>query len=472
MFRNLRLLLVLSYAAAVSLTAAAQEATPTFEAHITAARTAQAHANCHLAAQEYRAAVKAMPDNAELRTNLAIALFCDAQPDDAVVQLHTALHLKPSLTTPHLFLGLASFQLGRLDPARQELTSYLRQTPADLTGHLWLGYTLAALNRSAEAEVEFKEVLGQDPSNLDATYALSQAAMDVSHQKARELQAIDPDGVQLLLLAGEHYRAIGDEVHATSAESEAAKRLQASKPTEEGNAAATDLARQAQAAETEALTAFQTILQTAPDSSRAHQVLADSALASGQDDVAIAEYETAIRLKPKTPGVHETLAHCLVTRGRFPEALAALNAERALTPVASARLLTSIGQAEHAIGNNDAARHTLQSAVRDAAAPPEASLLLAQVELAQGHAAVALPLLRHFLELRPNSSAAYYALSRAYRTLGDHAASTQALVDYQRTSEDARARALIAPLTRDSAASPVAADLAGNPEKAHSTLNP
>ena len=457
-------LLLLSCAVTVSLTMSAQEATSSLAAHLAAAREAQAQSNCHRAAQEYHAAVQQVPANAELRTNEAIALYCDAQLEPAINTLHAALRLKSTLTTPHLFLGLASFRLGRLDTARQELTLYLEQAPADLTAHLWLGYTLAAQGRNTEAETAFETVLAAKPADPDAEYALGQAALGVASQKARELQAIDPGGTRLLELAAEHYRATGDATRARAAEDEATKRLRTADAAAPQEPTAARLAGEAQAAQAKALAAFQTILETSPDTFRAHEVLADALLASHQEQAAIAEYETVIRLNPGLPGVHEALSECLVTTGRFAEALTALNAERAISPVTSARLLTRIGQAEHATGQEDAAAKTLNLAVQDPAAPPQAYLLLAQVHLAQGHADKALPLLHHFLELRPDSSAGFYTLSRVYRTLGDRPAVTQALANFQRTSQDARARALMAPLTNASATASFAETPSDSPD--------
>jgi predicted Zn-dependent protease len=82
--------------------------------------------------------------------------------------------------------------------------------------------------------------------------------------------------------------------------------------------------------------------------------------------------------------------------------------------------------------------------------------LLAQVELEQSHADEAVRLLQHFLQLHPDSSTAYYDLSRAYRMLGNRNAMAQAITDYKRTSADAKARGLMAQVTGESAMSSVA----------------
>ena len=108
------------------------------------------------------------------------------------------------------------------------------------------------------------------------------------------------------------------------------------------------------------------------------------------------------------------------------------------------------------MGNDEEAASSLHAVIQRTDAPPQAWLLLAQVELGQSHADEAVHLLQHFLQLHPDSSTAYYDLSRAYRMLGDRRAMTQAISDYKRTSADAKARGLMAPFTGDSAMTSVA----------------
>ena len=445
----LRLPLLLSCVAVAGMAATAQESYTPLQEHLAAARRAQAAANCHLAAQEYHLAVQSMQSSGELRTNEGIALYCDEQLEPAVAALHTALRLNPSLVTPHLFLGLASFRLSDLKSANRELTLYLRRVPEDRTAHLWLGYTLAAQDDHVQALAQFAKVLDHDPESLDARYAFGLSALEIAHDKARELASMDPSGIRLLQLAAQQYRARGDEALASAAAAEAARRSAGFTQVAPENAKADQLANEARAAQEQALAAFQAILANAPDSYRAHQVLGDALLAANKDEAAIAEYETVLRMNPKLPGVHETLSACLISSGRFAEALDALDAERALSPVPSSRLLTRIGQAQHALGKDEEAAQSLQAAVKAPDAPATAYLLLARVQLAQGKAANAVTSLQHFLSLQPDNSTAYYDLSRAYRILGNKQEMARALADYQRTSQDAKSRALVASLTQD-----------------------
>ena len=429
---------------------AAQQQPTALERHLAAAQEAQAHTNCHLAAEEYAAAVRLMPPggetSAQLRTNLGIALYCDRQFPAAIQTLHAALRLAPALAPPHLFLGLASYQLADLASAHKELSLFLQQSPQDPTANLWLGYTLVAQGQFAEAARQFQHVLEQQPTNLDAAYALGQASLELGRQKATELEALSPNGSKILLLASQQYRLQGDTARADDALAESRKHA-ANEPADPAAAAREEsLYQEARAWETTAQDAFQSILRTAPDSYRAHQIMADAFVAMQQQERAIPEYQSVVRQNPDLPGVHEALSQCLMTTGRFQEALAALRSELDLSPVASARLLTRIGQVQMALGDNSSAAVSLRSAIKDPQVPGQAYLLLARVLQQQGQPQASIPLFKHYLSIDPDSPTAYYQLARAYRATGNQAATATAMDNFRRTSQDVKARALVTPI--------------------------
>ena len=423
------------------------------EAHLAAAHAAQVHQDCHTAAQEYHAAARLMPSSGELRTNEAIALYCDRQFAAARTTFTTALQLNRALPVPHLFLGFIAFSVGDLPRASKELNIYLASKPEDPTARLWLGYTLAAQGDPAAARLQYKLALSQDPRNLDAEYALGEAALALAHRNAVEMQTLDPSQAHVLELAGVRYQMVGDTKRAEAAEAEAKRRLQTA-PAQSADAARrlASLNDEALDEQKEALDAFAAILEQAPDSYRAHEVRGDALVEAEQQPEAIAQYEEVIRLNPTLPGVHETLSLCLMTAGRFADALTALEAELALSPAAGSRLQTRIGQTRLAMGDNAGAAQALELATRDPGVPAQAYLLLGQVRLRQNRPADSVAALKQYIAADPNNSTAFYYLSRAYRALGDKPAMAQALADYGRTSQDARARALVDPVTRGSTA--------------------
>ncbi len=422
------------------------------ETHLAAAHAAQAHQDCHTAAQEYHAAARLMPSSGELRTNEAIALYCDRQFPAARATFTTALQLNRALPVPHLFLGFIAFSAGDLPRAAKELTIYLASKPDDPTAHLWLGYTLAAQSDPAAARLQYKLALQRDPQNLDAEYALGEAALALANRNAVDMQKLDPSQAHLLELAGARYRMVGDTTRAEAAAAEARHRLETA-PAQSADTTRklASLNAEAQDEQKEALDAFAAILEQAPDSYRAHEVRGDALVEAEQQPEAIPQYEEVIRLNPTLPGVHETLSLCLMTAGRFADALTALEAELALSPAAASRLQTRIGQTRLAMGDNAGAAQALELATHDPAVPAQAYLLLGQVRLRQDRPAEAVASLKRYIAADPTNSTAFYYLSRAYRALGDKPAMAQALADYGRTSQDARARALVGPVTHGAA---------------------
>ena len=431
------------------------------ESHLAAAQDAQAHANCHIAAKEYEAAVHLMPSSGELRANLGIALYCDQQFQEAVQTLRTALHLSPTLAAPHLFLGLASYHLADLPVANKQLTLFLEQSPQDPTAHLWLGYTLVAQGNFEAAEQQFELLLQLQPANTDALYASGQTALELGRQRAAALEALAPNGSTILLLASDQYRLQGDTARADAALAESKKRTGNVSVGPAISRKEQALYEEARAFEMKAQDAFQSILRLAPDSFRAHQIMGDSLVAMQQQERAIPEYQSVIAANPNLPGVHESLSQCLMTVGRFQEALASLRAEQNLSPAASSRLLTSIGQVQMAMGDNTAAAVSLRDALGGPQVPDHAYLLLARVLLQQGHAAESIPLFRHYLAIDPNAPTAYYQLARAYRMTGNQAAMAQAMEQFKRTSQDVKSRALVTPILHGAGASPPSDDTPG-----------
>ncbi len=436
----------------------AQQQPSALERHLAAAQDAQAHTNCHVAAEEYEAAVHLMPSSGELRANLGIALYCDQQYQAAAQALRTALRLSPTLAAPHLFLGLASYPLADLTVANKQLALFLQQSPQDPTAHLWLGYTLVAQAQYEAAEQQFKLVHQSQPADTDALYALGQSALELGRQKAGELEAMAPSSSKILMLASDQYGMQGDTTRADAALAERRKRSErATTDTVKTEA----LYEEAKADEARAQEVFQSILRVAPDSYRAHQIMADSFVAMQQQDRAIPQYESVIRANPTLPCVREALSQCLMTTGRFAEALAALRAEQQLSPVASARLLTRIGQVQMSLGDRAAAVASLRSALKNSQAPGQAYLLLARVLQQQGQAQESIPLFQHYLSIDPGSPTAYYELARAYRSVGNQAAMAKAMDNFKRTSEDVKARALVTPVLHGADTSPLPEDTPG-----------
>ena len=84
----------------------------------------------------------------------------------------------------------------------------------------------------------------------------------------------------------------------------------------------------AHAAEQKSRSAFEHVLILAPDSYRAHQIMADAFVLEQQEDKAIAEYRIVLNLKPDLPGIHEAIGSSLLRSGKSAEAFPEFQAER------------------------------------------------------------------------------------------------------------------------------------------------
>ena len=429
-------------------TLSAQSLSPAVVRHVSAAQQAEARQDCHTAAAEFGQAARLMPVSGELRSNVGVALYCDDQLAAAVSSFQAALKLNQELAAPHLFLGFASYRLGDPATATRELQMFLERKPDDQVAHLWLGYALVAQHRYLDASSQFEEVRHAEPTNLDAEYALGQTYLEIGREKARQLEALAPDGSRVLQLAGEQYQLLGDTARAETAFQQSRARS-AEAVSSAGSLAKQDaLYREAHDAEALSQEAFHALVTQAPESYRAHQITADTLLLQQNETGALAEYRIVAVLDPKLPEIHEAIANCLMEEAHFAEAVAELHLEEQLQPQSS-RVAMDLGRAELAMGDDRGAVQSLQQALDRREPPPETYLLLGRAGLRTGDATAAVRSLLRYLAAKPDSAAAYYLLAKAYRIQGDKEASSRALIAYQRLSQETLQRQLTRTLTRD-----------------------
>lgn len=81
-----------------------------------------------------------------------------------------------------------------------------------------------------------------------------------------------------------------------------------------------------------AVAAFAKLLQTAPDSDRAHQLLGNIDAAQGRDAEAIQEYQKALAKNPSLPNLHYEVGHLLWKIFKVSEARKEFDAELSLNP--------------------------------------------------------------------------------------------------------------------------------------------
>lgn len=426
-------------------------------AHAQRAQQAEQQGDFSTAVRDYEYLVHMLPQNAELQSNLGVALYFNHQRERAIAVLHRAITLNPKLLAPHLFTGLAWYQLSKPDAAVPELETAVRLNSSDVLARTWLGYAYIAQSRYEAAANEFEEATRLAPDNLDAWYALGKAWLEVGRERTLALLKVAPSGARAWQLAGEQLQLQGDRDKAR-ADFEHANALRPDIPEvrsaleELGGKPDTNtvaksaidskedaLYQQAHEAEQKSRAAFERVLSAAPDSYRAHQIMADAYVLQQQDDKAIAEYRAVLASKPDLPGIHEAIGSALLRSGKSSEALTEYQAELALQP-RSASVNTLLGQTQLLLGKNDEAEKTLSSALLMDRPPADAYRLLGKLELHRNNYPAAVRDLTRYLAIEKNDATAWYLLSRAYRDLGDKDQMDYALSQFTAVSKDVKAR--------------------------------
>ncbi|WP_446744566.1 tetratricopeptide repeat protein [Silvibacterium acidisoli] len=441
-------------------------------AHAHAAQQAEAQNDFSAAVHEYETVVKMLPGNAEMESNLGVALYFAGDKARTLTVMQKALAGNPNLFVPHLFSGLALFQLSQPDKAARELERAVHLNDSDVTAHLWLGYAYSAQSRDEAALAEFEAASKLQPENIDAWYGAGQSYMKIGEAATGKLFAVAGDGGRAWQLAGEQYLLRGDRDKANAMFEGALERrpdiaelheavmqmggkvppAPAREISESQRSLEDGLYRQAHESEKHAEEAFSRIGELAPDSYRAHQVMGDSLSAQQRSEEAIKEYRAALALKPDLPNLHAAIANNYLRLSQPDEALREFKAELALQPNSSAAC-EAVGRVLTLQGNYDEAGEMLQRALHLDRPPIEAYRLMGKVDVNQRNFKDAIAVLGHYTAAMPEDSAGWYLLAAAYRADGETVKMQEAISAYKRTSTDVkereRARRAVAMFAKD-----------------------
>ncbi|HEX3659932.1 MAG TPA: tetratricopeptide repeat protein [Acidobacteriaceae bacterium] len=436
----------------------AQAAADDAAAHAQAAQRAEQRNDFPVAVSEYRILASRFPHNAEVLSNLGVALYFNQQFPQAIDSFRKAIALNPELLAPHLFSGLAWSRLSNPDAAVPELEKAVHLKPSDVLAATWLGYAYSAQARDRMAITEFTAASRLDPGNVDVWYALGQSWLAMGKSATRRLLAVAPDGARVWQLAGEQCQFRGDDAQALRDFEQASARrpadvelrnlitslggtppAPANSPTVHDAVSEDALYREAHGAEKQSSAAFARVEQLAPDSYRAHEVLAESLVARKKDLEAIQEYRTVLKLNPSLPGIHEAIGEALVRSGRLAEALQEFQEEIRIQPDSAAAHMNA-GRVLLMQGHDDAAGAMLGMALREDRPPAEASVLMAKVELRQHDNRAAIAHLTSYVAEEKGDSTAWYLLFTACRAVGDQQQMRWAMDMYLKTSRDKQER--------------------------------
>jgi tetratricopeptide (TPR) repeat protein len=142
------------------------------------------------AAQEFQAELGNVPNNAQALAYLADANLKMSHPEAALPLIEKTIRISPGMELPHLDLGILYADAGRRDDAVRELKVAARISPNDVTVHWRLARLYHAMGKTAEADTEFQKTRSLTKATDDSVFSkLDQASVKT---KAAEGAAAAP----------------------------------------------------------------------------------------------------------------------------------------------------------------------------------------------------------------------------------------------------------------------------------------
>ena len=154
------------------------------------------------AVEEFQKAVRAAPENAQVRANLASALSRLGDDEGALVQSREALRLDPDNARANFSLGTLMARGGRDEEAVRHYLRAVAGDPGLLDAHYNLANALGRLGRTAEALRHYSRVVELDPRHGQARYGQgvsllrlarwpeAREALEASHSALPEVRPI------------------------------------------------------------------------------------------------------------------------------------------------------------------------------------------------------------------------------------------------------------------------------------------
>ena len=188
------------------------------------------------AAIQYRNALKAVPDAADVRYKLGRAYEQSGDPLAAYIEFARAADLNPSNVDAQMRAGTLLLVGREFDAARTRAELALKADPKHTPAHILLGNALAGLNETAPALRQIEQAISLDPSYAPAWTALGAVnflggrRMEAQHAFERAVE-LDPKSVDARLALANYQWAKGET-------SPAERTLKAALELEPGNQSA------------------------------------------------------------------------------------------------------------------------------------------------------------------------------------------------------------------------------------------
>lgn len=312
---------------------------------------------------------KLEPGIAEVHATLAVIDFKLRAYAEAVHEIRTAQKLKPSLPKLDSLLGMSLAEMGRFGEALPGLEKGLKQT----------------------ADAEVKRMCGLQLLRAYTGLGRNADAMET----ALALNKLYPDDPEILYNTSRIY---GNFTYLM----------------------------------------MEKLRDKAPDSVWMLQASGEAHESQKDYDAAIQDFKHVLVLEPRRPGIHFRIGRAYLRR--FQENHATSDRDKAaeefhaeLTIDAqNGNALYELAQLDHDSGNLEDARKEFETLVSAQPDFEQACVGLASVLMDGDMAKLAMPHLKHAVELDPNDEVAWYRLSQSLRETGDREGQKQAMETFRR----------------------------------------
>ncbi len=343
------------------------------------------------AIEEYKAALAIRPKAAEALNNLAVVYYQVGQYSEAFEIASGIWRSHRELPSAALMAGMAAVQLNRPKEAIEPFEALLMADPKNRDALLGLASARVALNDFVAAAEIYRREIAIQVADSQSWYGLAICYERMAEDASRRLSRM-PGGAGLSKrLLAEYLRSTGDTKLATEAFGESEANAAAASPEAERQyERARDLADRSR-------DAFSHFVDLAPDSWQAAVFSGDVERQHGNLAAALKYYEKAAKLQP-----------------------------------GNRASLLGMGTVYWEMGDFDRATANLREALLLHPPPAQAIFELANIAVRQHREAEAIPLLKQYLALQPDASAARADLGRAFLHTGRY---EEAVVELTNASE-------------------------------------
>jgi tetratricopeptide (TPR) repeat protein len=304
-----------------------------------------------------------------------------------------ATELDPTFAPAHLDLGLAQLKEGKLLEAIQSIRKSLELDPSSPAAHLFLGIAEYQSSHADDALADLRLALQEDPKNIEALTWLGIVELNSPHPES----AVEPlDRAAELAPSDENVLDYRVQAHMAAA-------------------------RQS----------YTALFKLDPTSWRLHRLNAAIDAQAQDHPHAVEEYQQAIKLAPKEPELYEGLGWEYRQLGHADLAAKAFADQLRLTP-GNPIAMYNLGSAQVDSGQGAAAVPLLEQVVKIYNHPTGADYYLGRALASQGKDDQAVQAFVRATQLQGEMQRqAWYALSQAYRRLGNTAEARASVLKYE-----------------------------------------